>query len=110
MSTTKDGSTSNHLPHPSRLLVDTSGAQIVDDEDDVIFPHTPEERSINLESRPSTIRTKSGSPSGRPETSDIYLPKHTEWISHIAVDVSGRSATDSLFVHPFARSVDRWPK
>lgn len=48
-----------HLPRPTTsLLVDLRGAEIVD-EDDVVHP----------------------------ETSDIYLPKHTEYISHIAIDV-----------------------
>lgn len=48
-----------HLPRPTTtLLVDIRGAEIVDEED------------------------------AAPETSDIYLPKYTEFISHIAVDVS----------------------
>ncbi|KAG0147238.1 hypothetical protein CROQUDRAFT_76833 [Cronartium quercuum f. sp. fusiforme G11] len=52
-----------HLPTPtSTLRVDISGAEILDDHDQSV------------------------------ETSDIYLPKHTEYISHIALDIGGSLA------------------
>lgn len=56
-----------HLPRPTTtLLVDIRGAEIVDEVD------------------------------AAPETSDIYLPKYTEYISHIAVDVSSLSLCPRL--------------
>ncbi|EGG11776.1 uncharacterized protein MELLADRAFT_115192 [Melampsora larici-populina 98AG31] len=52
-----------HLPTPtSTLKVDISGAEILDDHHQSV------------------------------ETSDIYLPKHTEYISHIALDIGGSLA------------------
>lgn len=92
--------------------VNTSGARIVETEDDhpsntaaaaAAGPSSSSSSSTSsltssTSSCPTTTWSPSGvslslsSESGSRDSSDIYLPKHTEWISHIALDIGGSLA------------------
>lgn len=87
--------------------VNTTGAVIVEEDDD----EEQQQNNGKQELQPGDDAPKTGcsihnhdSLDSRRDSRDIYLPKHTEWISHIAVDIGGSLAKVVYFSRALSNS------
>lgn len=94
--------------------VDTSGAIIVEDDSDsdespkveaAVFGHGGGSTSTTSASSSTTLAVGQDGPGSR-DSHDIYLPKHTEWISHVAIDIGGSLAKVVYFSRAPASSTN----